>query len=239
MSSPAIQTVNQVKFRVVRAAKDWEEALALVRRAATAPGYEWPAPRGGRAHGCRHCRRSAPRSTPGASRSERRRASRPRRATRGQSRTVRTAIARTLRPLIFCWIWRDSRRAGVRARDLTLGRLGCTTKPLKARDYKRSPRIKGCTGQPCSCVDGPRRARGHVARGAGVACSHVSGLLMQSGRTAGPDGFRASRPHHSNGIAVPMKRQAALDCVGSTDCAITLSCPLASSARRRFMPPRT
>src|SRR5215471_14067971 len=56
----------------------------------------------------------------------------------------------------------------------------------------------------------------------GVACSHVSGLLVQSGRTAGPDGFRASRPHHSNGIAVPMNRQVALDCVGSTDCTITL-----------------
>ena len=50
-----------------------------------------------------------------------------------------------------------------------------------------------------------------MARGAGVACSHVSGLLTQSGRTAGPDGFRASRAHHSNGIAVPVKRQAA-DC---------------------------
>jgi hypothetical protein len=73
-----------------------------------------------------------------------------------------------------------------------------------------------------SCVDGPRDARGHVARGAGVACSHVSGLLLQSGETAGPDGFRASRPHHSNGTAVPMKRQAALHCVGSTDCTITL-----------------
>ena len=90
-----------------------------------------------------------------------------------------------------------------------------------------------------SCVDGPRPARGHVAYGKGVACSHVFGLLVQSGRTAGPDGFRASRPHHSNGIAVPMKRQVALDCVGSTDCTITLSCPLASSVRRRFMPLRT
>jgi len=68
-----------------------------------------------------------------------------------------------------------------------------------------------------SCVDGPRPARDYDRRGAVVACSHVSGLLMQSGRTAGPDGFRESSAHHSNGIDVPMKRQASLDCVGPTD----------------------
>ena len=44
---------------------------------------------------------------------------------------------------------------------------------------------------------------------------------MQSGRTAGPDGFRESSAHHSNGIKVPMNRQASLDCVGTTDCTIT------------------
>src|SRR6185312_3605094 len=44
---------------------------------------------------------------------------------------------------------------------------------------------------------------------------------MQSGWTAGPDGVREPRPHHSSGIDVPMKRQASLGCVGSTDCAIT------------------
>ena len=32
-----------------------------------------------------------------------------------------------------------------------------------------------------SCVDGPRPARDFVARGAVVACSHVSGPLVQSG----------------------------------------------------------
>src|SRR5262245_28140083 len=37
---------------------------------------------------------------------------------------------------------------------------------------------------------------------------HVSGLFMQSGWTAGPDGVREPRPHHSSGIDVPMKRQA-------------------------------
>src|SRR5262249_26052753 len=36
-------------------------------------------------------------------------------------------------------------------------------------------------------------------------------------------------PHHSNGIDVPMKRQVWLGCVGSTDCAITRHCSLASS----------
>jgi hypothetical protein len=31
------------------------------------------------------------------------------------------------------------------------------------------------------------------------ACSHVSGLLMQPKPTAGPDGVREPRPHHSTG----------------------------------------
>src|SRR5262249_38116957 len=65
-----------------------------------------------------------------------------------------------------------------------------------------------------SCVDGPRLARDHLACSAEVACSHVSGLLVQSGWTAGPDGVREPSPHHSNGIDVPMKRQASLGCVG-------------------------
>src|SRR5215831_8572 len=80
-----------------------------------------------------------------------------------------------------------------------------------------------------SCVDGPRLARDHLACSAEVACSHVSGLLMQSGWTAGPDGVREPSPHHSNGIDVPMKSQVWLGCVGSTDCAITRHCSLASS----------
>src|SRR6516165_11251803 len=70
-----------------------------------------------------------------------------------------------------------------------------------------------------SCVDGPRLARDHLACRTEVACSHVSGLFTQSGGTAGPDGVREPRPHHSSGIDVPMKRQASLGCVGSTDCA--------------------
>src|SRR5262249_18768349 len=56
--------------------------------------------------------------------------------------------------------------------------------------------------------------RDHLACGAEVACSHVSGLLVQSGWTAGPDGVREPRPHHSNGIDAPMKRQVWLGCVG-------------------------
>src|SRR5215510_9552241 len=59
-----------------------------------------------------------------------------------------------------------------------------------------------------SCVDGPCLARDHLACSAEVACSHVSGLLVQSGWTAGPDGVREPSPHHSNGIDVPMKRPA-------------------------------
>src|SRR5262249_26863591 len=41
-----------------------------------------------------------------------------------------------------------------------------------------------------SCVDGPCLARDHLACSTEVACSHVSGLLVQSGWTAGPDGVR-------------------------------------------------
>jgi hypothetical protein len=42
MSAPEISTVNAVKFRVLRAEKDWHEALELVRQAAAAPGYWGP-----------------------------------------------------------------------------------------------------------------------------------------------------------------------------------------------------
>src|SRR5262249_43374158 len=81
-----------------------------------------------------------------------------------------------------------------------------------------------------SCVDGPRLARENVACRTEVACSHVSGLFTQPGWTAGPDGVREPRPHHSSGIDVPMSRQASLGCVGTTDCAITRHYSLASSS---------
>ena len=81
-----------------------------------------------------------------------------------------------------------------------------------------------------SCVDGPRLARDFLTRCTGIACSHVSGLLMQSEPTAGPDGVREPIPHHSNEVDAPMKRQVCLGCVGSTDCAITRHCSLASSS---------
>src|SRR5437660_5609402 len=55
----------------------------------------------------------------------------------------------------------------------------------------------------------------------GSRLQNVSGLFTQSGWTAGPDGVREPRPHHSSGIYVPMRRQASLGCVGSTDYAIT------------------
>jgi hypothetical protein len=90
-----------------------------------------------------------------------------------------------------------------------------------------------------SCVDGPRLARDNFACRTEVACSHVSGLFMQSGWTAGPDGVREPRPHHSSGIDVPMNRQASLGCVGTTDCAITRHYSLASSSvGARAKPPR-
>src|SRR5439155_19376310 len=83
-----------------------------------------------------------------------------------------------------------------------------------------------------SCVDGPRLARENAACRTEVACSHVSGLFTQSGWTAGPDGVREPRPHHSSGIDVPMKRQAYLGRVRSTDCAITRHYSLASSSAK-------
>src|SRR5437016_14231310 len=79
-------------------------------------------------------------------------------------------------------------------------------------------------------LDGPRLARGNAACRTEVACSHVSGLFTQSGWTAGPDGVREPRPHHSSGIDVPMRRQVSLGSVGSTDCAITRHYSLASSS---------
>jgi hypothetical protein len=54
--------------------------------------------------------------------------------------------------------------------------------------------------------------------------------VRAAGWTAGPDGVREPRPHHSSGIDVPMRRQPSLGCVGSTDCAITRHCSLASSS---------
>src|SRR5215204_6040746 len=75
-----------------------------------------------------------------------------------------------------------------------------------------------------------RLARDLLARCTGIACSHVSGLLMQSVLTAGPDGVRQPRPHHSSGIDVRLRRQVCLGCVGSTDCAVTRHCSLASSS---------
>src|SRR6266481_7441276 len=94
-----------------------------------------------------------------------------------------------------------------------------------------SSHLIGCRGG--TCVDGPRLARGNAACRTEVACSHVSGLFTQSGWTAGPDGVREPRPHHSSGIHVPMRRQASLGCVGSTDCAITRHYSLASSSAGR------
>src|SRR5262245_41951956 len=96
------------------------------------------------------------------------------------------------------------------------------------------------TSKPVSCVDGPRLARENFAYRTEVACSHVSGLFTQSGWTAGPDGIREPRPHHSNGIDVPMKRQASLGCVGTTDCAFhasLLSRKLQRQGRGRIKPP--
>ena len=89
---------------------------------------------------------------------------------------------------------------------------------------KRRQETRSAGEHPTSCVDGPRLARDNLACSIEVACSHVSGLLMQPKPTAGPDGVREPRPHHSNGINVPTKRHASLSCVGSTDCAITRHC---------------
>src|SRR5262249_18749211 len=78
----------------------------------------------------------------------------------------------------------------------------------------RSPCCARAANGHAAAPNGPRLARDHLACSAEVACSHVSGLLVQSGWTAGPDGVREPSPHHSNGIDVPMKRQVWLGCVG-------------------------
>jgi hypothetical protein len=102
------------------------------------------------------------------------------------------------------------------------------------RAAKRPPRRREAPGiRVASCVDGPRLARENVTCRTEVACSHVSGLFTQPGWTAGPDGVREPRPHHSSGIDVPMKRQVSLGSVGSTDCAITRHYSLASSSAGR------
>src|SRR5262245_16892785 len=84
-----------------------------------------------------------------------------------------------------------------------------------SQSYSRNGATIRAVSRLCSsCVDGPRLARENVACRTEVACSHVSGLFTQSGWTAGPDGVREPRPHHSSGIDVPMKRQDSLGCVG-------------------------
>src|SRR5262249_3093120 len=107
--------------------------------------------------------------------------------------------------------------------------VGLAKRPRSAKGLPFSSSRVGRRPVGNSCVDGPRLARENVTCRAEVACSHVSGLLVQSGWTAGPDGVREPSPHHSNGIDVPMKSQVWLGCVGSTDCAITRHCSLASS----------
>jgi hypothetical protein len=130
---------------------------------------------------------------------------------------VRTLIKQADPEVVEEWKWRG---VPVWSHD----GLICT-----GETYKSVVKLTFAKG--ASCVDGPRPARDFVARGVVVACSHVSGPLVQPGWTAGPDGFREPRPHHSSGIDVPMKRQVSLDCVGSTDCAITLHCLSQALAR--------
>src|SRR5262249_16350886 len=53
--------------------------------------------------------------------------------------------------------------------------------PLTKAAHRLGRRRPDENNRGVSCVDGPRRAGGHVARGAGVTYSHVSGRLVQSG----------------------------------------------------------
>jgi hypothetical protein len=90
--SPEISTTNQVRFRVVRAEKDWQEAVELVRQAAARPGYSGPplAAVEQIAAGMAEVRDQVRNWHLDE---QLRRASRPRRATRGQSRSVRRVVA--------------------------------------------------------------------------------------------------------------------------------------------------
>ena len=86
--SPEISTTNKVRYRVGVAEKAWREALELVREAAAAPGYSGPALEEVERVG------AAIAQVRNWTLDEQiRRASRPRRATRGQSRTIRKVVA--------------------------------------------------------------------------------------------------------------------------------------------------
>ena len=90
--SPEISTTNKVRYRVGVAEKAWREALELVREAAAVPGYSGPALEEVERVG------AAIAQVRGQVRNwtldeQIRRASRPRRATRGQSRTFRKVVA--------------------------------------------------------------------------------------------------------------------------------------------------
>src|SRR6516162_582484 len=64
--------------------------------------------------------------------------------------------------------------------------------PLTKAAHRLGRRRSEENNRGVSRVDGPRRAGGHVARGAGIACSHVSGRLVQSGGLLAQGEFRAS-----------------------------------------------
>lgn len=90
--SPEISTTNRVRYRVAIAEKSWREALELVREAAAQPGYAGPAldQLERIAAGIAEVRDQV--KSWGLD-EQLRRASRPRRATRGQSRTIRRVVA--------------------------------------------------------------------------------------------------------------------------------------------------
>jgi hypothetical protein len=90
--SPEISTTNRVRYRVAIAEKAWREALELVRQASAAPDYTGPALEDLERVGADIAEiRTQVRNL--SLDEQVRRASRPRRASRGQSRTIRRVVA--------------------------------------------------------------------------------------------------------------------------------------------------
>jgi hypothetical protein len=89
--SPEISTTNRVRYRVAAVEKDWLQVLALVREAAAKPDYSGPPPAAvEQVAGAIAALRTQVRNW--TLDEQLRRASRPRIASRGQSRIIRQAI---------------------------------------------------------------------------------------------------------------------------------------------------
>ena len=113
---------------------------------------------------------------------------------------------------------------------------GSSNLPIALRTAPAHPPKSGVQGAVVgSCVDGPRFARvlWRVARSLAVMCpAFQCGLIG----TAGPDGFRESRPYQIVGVKAREPTQASLDPSGRPT-SPSRFLALASSRRRRCATP--